>query len=119
MAYIELQVETFDTGLVFGIFECSSVTGGMKKVIAEGAELRYDNIFIRDAMGIPEIMNFTITVAPNVAGGVIAGIIANWIYDKLKGKNVERIMIDRKEVQIEKGEITKVISEKIEREINR
>ncbi len=42
-----------------------------------------------------------------------AGVASNWLYDKLKTKKIEKLMIERTEVEIDKGEIKKVIEEKI------
>jgi len=45
-------------------------------------------------------------------GKVPPGLLANWLYEKINGR-VTKLLIDRIEVQINKNEIERVISEKI------
>lgn len=45
--------------------------------------------------------------------GVSSQVIASWLYDKLKKCSSNKITIDRKEIILDEGEITRIIEEKI------
>jgi len=49
-----------------------------------------------------------------VAAGVSLGILANWLYDHLVKHGAKRITIDRQEVIVNRGEVQRIIREKIE-----
>ena len=55
------------------------------------------------------MLNFGINLAP--------GLLANWLYEKINGR-ATNLLMDRTEVPIDKSEIERVITEKIERESN-
>ena len=46
--------------------------------------------------------------------GIAVGVVANWLYDKLKGR-ATTLRIDRIEVHLDRGEIEKILVERIER----
>lgn len=46
---------------------------------------------------------------------VSVGLLAAWLYDKLKNYRSQDIRIDRKEIEINEGEIRRIIIEKIEK----
>ncbi|HPE57423.1 MAG TPA: hypothetical protein PK904_13535 [Bacteroidales bacterium] len=48
-----------------------------------------------------------------ISSGVASGIVANWIYSKLKGKT-KILRINRIEIELDEEKITKIISEQIE-----
>lgn len=107
---INMEIHTFDSRLAFDLMESNSLSSGDKVNIGKSATLTYKESQIRAAIGFPEIIEFTISFGT----GVASEFIVSWIYDKLKGKKVEKIMVDRKEVQLKKGEIMKVIEERME-----
>ena len=53
------------------------------------------------------MLNFGIDLAP--------GLLANWLYEKINGR-ATKLLMDRTEVPIDKSEIERVITEKIEKE---
>jgi len=55
------------------------------------------------------MLNFGINLAP--------GLLANWLYEKINGP-ATKLLMDRTEVPIDKSEIERVITEKIEKESN-
>lgn len=59
------------------------------------------------SFGVPELLEFSLTFS----AGVASSIVANWLYEHLKGKTASTVTIDRVEVQLEQGAITKVIEE--------
>jgi predicted transcriptional regulator len=52
----------------------------------------------------------------HVGDEVGAGLIAAYLYDKLKKGRATKLRIDRTEVEIDKGEIARVLSEHIEQD---
>jgi hypothetical protein len=105
--FMNIEIHTYDKGLVFDLLGKSSVRDEIQ--ISDQIKLRYDGSYIRKAFGFPEIANFVLTFG----SGMAAGVAANWLYDKLKGKKIERLIIERTEVEIDRGEIKKVIEEKL------
>jgi hypothetical protein len=61
------------------------------------------------SFGFPVPLEFVLTFG----SGVAAGIISNWLYDKLKGRT-RRICINHIEVQLDKDNIEKILIEQIE-----
>ena len=49
-----------------------------------------------------------------IAGGVPASLFAAWLYDKLEKHGAKTIRIDRHEIVVDRGEIERIIWEKIE-----
>ena len=107
---MEIQIHTFDEHLLESLFGQAEIGEGQSIEIAEGIAMTYERSVIRRGFGSPEV----ITLALSFPVGVSASFIAAWIYDKLKGTKVERIFVDRTEVQFDEGSIKKVIEEKIE-----
>jgi hypothetical protein len=69
---------------------------------------------------MPDIVINKISGAPDVAAAVVisfsgipATLLAKWIYDKIKHNRSRQICINRKEIHLSEGEITKVIEETI------
>jgi hypothetical protein len=64
----------------------------------------------RKAFGMAETVELVLAFTT----GTVSGLVANWLYGKLKGRSVH-LRIEEQEVEIEEGEITRVISRVIER----
>ena len=109
---MELEVYTKDERLLFDILGKSSASTGKTIKIPGNAKLIYKGTSIREAVGTPEVINFVLMFGSEVA----AGIVANWVYDKLKNR-AEKIVINRREVQMDREEIKRVIEEEIKIEI--
>jgi len=109
---IEIEIHTTDRALVFDLLDkSSSLSIGDKFEIPEGnAVLTYKESYIRKGLGIPEIAKFSI----EFGSGIAIGIISNWLYNKLKGKDIKRLIIEKREITVEKNEIRKILEEKIE-----
>lgn len=107
---IEIEIETRDGELVSDLMETSSPSIGQQKSIPGGATVTFKGEFTRKTFGFP----LTIELAISIGVGVISGLIANWLNGKIKGR-AATLRIDRREVQIEKGEIKRVIEERIQK----
>lgn len=88
--------------------------GGTQKSIGEGISAIYQGTIIRLAVGFPDIIRVVLEIGEEVAIGIGAGLISAWLYDKLKERKVEKLRIERIEVRIDKGEIERILIEKIE-----
>jgi predicted ester cyclase len=82
-----------------------------KREIPDGGILTLQPMVARKAYGIPQFIEVVLSVGGSVAGG-IAG---NYIYDRLKHHKGEYvgIRINRRNVQFDKGRITRMINEEI------
>lgn len=65
---------------------------------------------IKKAFGMPETLELIISFSI----GIASGVVASWIYEKLKGR-AKALYIDRTKVEIRKGDIEKIIIEKIKK----
>jgi len=113
---IRVEIETFDKDLDFDLFGTKTLSKGMQKTIAEGVSVAYEYTEYRKAVGFADIIHVIVTIGRDVPIGVAAGLIATWLYDKLKGRKVEKLKIERTEIEVDKGEIKRVIMEKIEKD---
>lgn len=65
-----------------------------------GAILRYDKKFVREAFGVPDIINLTL----QVGGQVGVSLFSAWLYDKLKDR-ASKLKVKDNYVPIDKKEI--------------
>lgn len=109
---MQLEIYTHDKNLLFDILGRTFDSREKSVVIPGNATLTYKGTTIHLAEGLPEIINFVVMFG----GSVAANVVANWFYDKFINR-VEKIVINRKEVHLNKDEITRVLEEtiKIER----
>jgi hypothetical protein len=109
---IEFTGQTRDLNeFSFALFETEALGAGTQKEIPGGGTLTMQPMMVRKAYGIPQY----IEVVLSIGGSVTAGIVSNYIYDKLKkqkGENLS-IRINRREVDFDKRKITKMIEEEI------
>jgi len=77
--------------------------------VPQGISLTMPDIIITKGFGTETAVTITISIA----SGVTVKFIADWLYGKLKHHRSRQISINRREVHISGGEITKVIEETI------
>jgi len=108
---IEIEIQTLDKGLIFDLLGKSTPSRHEEVQILEGVSLRYDGsrIPIRKGADFPEIAKFVLTWVLSIP----ASMIAAWLYGKLKGKEKTKLIIEKREVEIDQGEIKRIIEEKI------
>lgn len=115
---VRIEIETNDKQLDFDLLGTkNSISRGMEKSIAEGVSVRYEGTEFRKAVGLPDIIHITIAIAEGMAIGIVSGLISAWLYDKLNGRSVEKIRFERTEVTLNKGEIEKILIEKLEKRV--
>ena len=110
---VRLSVDTADKRLAFDLMGATGpLVSGASVPLPEGATLTYRHTTGRKAFGMAETVELVLAFTT----GTGSGLVANWLYGKLKGRRVRlRLRIEEQEVEIEEGEITRVISRAIER----
>ena len=107
---IPLHIETHDRHLGFEIADSSSLRSGLTIGAPGGVTLTYQGSLVRKAVGIPEVLQFIVDTSVNID----LGLFAAWLYDKVKDKDVERIIINRRVVtEITPQTIRQVLEEEI------
>ena len=108
---ILIQVSTHDKQIAFDMMGGSnSFSAGTTVDIPGNASLTASGIIGRKAFGLTETLEFVLTFG----SGVTSGLVASWLYDKLKGKAAS-LRIERREVQIDNDEIKNILIEIIEK----
>jgi hypothetical protein len=106
-----IEIESHDRRLDFELMNHpASLQEGVAYTLPDGSTLLWQPGPMRKAHGLPAIFHFILVYARDVS----AGVLGAYLYDKLKGK-ATALLIDRQEVQIDKGEITRIITEHIEK----
>jgi len=81
----------------------------LKNDVPSGISLIMPDIVITKGFG----SETAVTIVISVATGIPASLVAAWLYDKLKHHRSNKISINRKELHVSEGEITKIIEETI------
>lgn len=108
---VQLDIETHDRRLGFDIAGVGgNLSAGTVVDVPGGAKVLFQGAIIRRAVGIPEILQFIV----DAATGVDIGLFSAWLYDKVKDRPVERVMINRRVVtEITEYGIRQVLEEEI------
>jgi hypothetical protein len=93
------------------LFELDSVNTGTQKDIPAGGTITMGRMLMRKAVGAPQVIYILLSLGRDVA----AGVAGSYIYDKWKSHKGGQLSmtINRREVNLDKGEITRVIEEEI------
>jgi hypothetical protein len=99
---MEIKIETLFVPLVFEL----------KKQPPEGISVYVPPVEMKRTIDSQDI---ALAIITTISLGIPASVLANWIYDKIKGKaeNYTKIIINKKEVRYNKGEIQKIIEEEM------
>src|SRR5690349_12107026 len=96
-----VQIDTQDRRLAFDLMDSTALSKGDRHELGGGASVTFQGIVgKKSAFGVQE----TIELAISFSSGVGSGLIANWLYGKLKGK-ATRVRIHRQEVELDRGKI--------------
>lgn len=108
---MRIEIDTEDRQLSSDLMGNSETAqNGQTVNIPGGAKLTLGPLVKRYAVGVPETIEAVLTFG----SGVASGLVASWLYDKIKGR-ATRLRIDETEVEINKGEIEHIIVRKIEK----
>ncbi|MGD0422487.1 MAG: hypothetical protein ABSA92_03400 [Candidatus Bathyarchaeia archaeon] len=66
-----------------------------------------------DSVEAPLITQLILSVSSEVA----IGLFVNWLYDRLKADKKAILTIERTEIEIDKGEITRILTERLEKRV--
>lgn len=108
---IRLSIDTDDRWLAFDLMGSSTVGEGTATAISDGATLTVAAWHFRKALGLPETLELVLSFGT----GVASGLVANWLFGKLKGRNAT-LRIEEQWVEIEEDEIKRIISRVTERQ---
>jgi hypothetical protein len=86
---VPLHIETHDRRLGFDIAGSSSLKSGTFVDAPGGVRLQFEGALIRKSVGIPEVLQFVVDASANLE----LALFAAWLYDKVKGRQVERIIV--------------------------
>jgi len=107
---LTIEIETSGPLLAFDLMiRPRSLGTGTTATIPDVGVVELKSMREQRAADLPTI----ITIAVSVGANVGASLVANWLYDKIKGR-ARTVRIDRVEVHLDKGEIQRVIAERIE-----
>lgn len=108
---IQLDIETHDRHLGFDIAGVDNrLSAGTVVDVPGGAKIVFHGMIGRKSFGIPEILQFIV----DTAAGIDVGLLSAWLYDKVKDKPVERIVINRRVItEITEQGIRQVLEEEI------
>jgi hypothetical protein len=97
---LEISVESRDKNIE------SELT---KTKIADGVSIHIKNRTLREIVGLPEIVNLIVYIGKKVALPVAATLLAKFLYDKLKKRKDNKLMINNTQVEINAEKIEKLI----------
>jgi hypothetical protein len=99
---IAVELTTSDKKVTWDLMEPedNSMATGDTNEISEGAELTYNGTKIQKGLDIPSVVQMTLDVGSNVATGVVAA----WLYDKLKDRDVN-LTLGGEKVEVQKERI--------------
>lgn len=111
MKLLRIEIDTTDRQLANDLSSEQVDSASPKAVAIPGnATLEIDHLVKRYALDVPE----TIVAILSVGKDVAVGLVAAWLYDKLKGRT-KTLKIEETEVRIEKAEIEITIKHKLEK----
>jgi len=111
---LKIEVESFDNLLAPKIMGSpATLSIGDYIPLPGGAILTYKNEDFQKSMTeLPRAVEFLLTLGT----GVVIDLVANWLYDRLKGKSRITVKINRKEVNLDdSGHIRRILTEYIEK----
>ena len=105
---INIEVETYDKKLSTDIFGKKTISPGYKKDIYKNTKLEYQLTLKKFSIKEPDTILFTLDIDGDIATNT--SIFATWLHDNLKDR-ANKLKINTSEVEIEEGEINKIINE--------
>jgi hypothetical protein len=106
-----VEIETQDRELEFDLMDNpASLQQGVEVILPDGSRLAWRPGPLRKVHGLAKILHYVLVYGRDVS----AGVLGSYLYEKLKGRATV-LRVDRQEIQIEEGEITRIITEHIEK----
>lgn len=109
-----IDIETDDNQLIYDLFKKAikddkEISKG-ESIELNGVIIKYNGIQKKRNLDIPTTFQLIVTFV----SGSASGLFANWLYDKIYGK-ANTLSIDKKIIEIDKGEIKRIIETHIEK----
>ena len=100
---MKIEIHTSEKSLSSELFEKAALTTGTQIQITDDVKVVFQRIENVNSMEI-------IFLDATIGGGPIAAVrLANWLYSKLQGKNIEKLTINGKKVEIDRGELARAM----------
>ncbi len=108
---LKIEVDTHDSNLAYDLLGVDTLNPGASIALSGDATLTYQGggTTIRKDLS-PRVPDFVLTFGRDLS----IGLLANWLFSKLHGRAVT-LRVDRTEIDIEEGQIRRILREKIER----
>ena len=106
-----IEIETYNLHILSDLMGSSSFKTGQKADAPGGATITLGNMTLKRSAGIPDTITLIVSFAGTTMTSVGIGLFTNWLYDKLSKSSVKTLRIDRREVRIEREEITHTVTE--------
>jgi hypothetical protein len=106
---LDIQIETTDRRLDFEMLEADHVSRDTRIILSDGSTVRWAGAPLKKHAGEPYVFDLVV----DLISAVGTGIVADWLYDKLKGRTA-KLRINRIEVEIEPDKI-RIVIEQIEK----
>jgi hypothetical protein len=112
---LDVWIEALDPKLIEDLFEVERseykkiIMEKQKKIISEGISLQYKSHFCCDSVDAPSWLIISIEIGKNVALPVALGILSSYLYDKLKNRKNNRVVINNQPVEIDAKKIEQII----------
>jgi hypothetical protein len=110
MKRLPITIETAGGTLSRDLHEAGLSLGGSVG-IGEGSSVEFIEENVRKGFDATRTLELVITT---LSSGVAIDLVSSWLYERLKGRSA-KLRIRRTEVHIDRGEITRVITEEIEK----
>jgi len=108
---IKVNILTDESRLSSEVMQSASLSAGETKIAGPGGVvLTWEGEDFAKAAGIPHLIHFAV----ETGSGVASGLIAAWLWDRLKGKSIRSVTIDRTVVDFDEGKIKRVLQEHID-----
>lgn len=111
----DISIEEYDKNLRYDLFGIESkdinkvLAEKQKTIIDKGISLQYKHHVRCFAENVPSWIVITVEISKDVALPLAVGIISSYIYDKLKNRKNERVVIFNQTVEINAKKIEKLI----------
>ncbi|PZS45760.1 hypothetical protein A7X57_14015 [Stenotrophomonas maltophilia] len=109
--WIPLEIETHDRRIAFAMVGSGdTLKTGAVADLPGGGKLQYQGAMVRRSVGVPDVLQFIL----NASVDLEVGLLGAWLYEKVKGRPVEAIVINRRVVtEITEQGIRQVLEEEI------
>lgn len=110
---VSIQIEGSDQSLMTDLFSHKKFAPGYEIEIDKGISLRYESTTLREAIDLPPLYEITLVFAKDVLLPIVLGIVAKYIYDKIKDRSIKKFRIGDFEVAIDKDKIQEILLKEI------